>query len=212
MRCALCGQTSEQKFLVSADQAGPMDLDTRPSEALRSTLSAWVQECPHCGYCAEEVSRAHDGAAARVAGAEYQAQLRSADDPPLARRFLCLSLLEEGAGNLRQAAWRSLHAAWACDDAAALDAARRCRQRAAACIQAGLALSQPLADQAGATDAILADVYRRAGRLEEARMACERGLESTAEAMLRNAFHFQLQRIAQGDTASYTLAHVAGRG
>lgn len=53
--CALCGKVSVQEEFGSCSIFGEPDLDFRPPKMLRFTMKAWVQECPHCGYAADEI-------------------------------------------------------------------------------------------------------------------------------------------------------------
>lgn len=52
IECSVCGEASEQPVLSSTNAFGYPDLDFRPPEMQRSTMFAWIQECPNCGYVA----------------------------------------------------------------------------------------------------------------------------------------------------------------
>ncbi|MFO0826101.1 MAG: hypothetical protein U0792_23795 [Gemmataceae bacterium] len=91
-KCANCQQTSEHHVLGSTNTMGSADLDLRPAEMQRSTMGAWLQECPHCHYIASEISE-KQGELKRVASPEYQAILADTRFPQLAQRFLAHSLL-----------------------------------------------------------------------------------------------------------------------
>ena len=54
-KCAVCTKTSPQTVLMSTSTFGYPDLDLRPSEMHRSSMFAWLQECPHCGYVAVDI-------------------------------------------------------------------------------------------------------------------------------------------------------------
>ena len=49
-------------FMASASIFEPPDLDTRPEDLMRSSIDLWIQTCPHCGYCAPDISRLIPGA------------------------------------------------------------------------------------------------------------------------------------------------------
>lgn len=68
----------------STNEFGSPDLDTRPPEMRRSTIFAWVQRCPQCGYCACDVSKAPSQAEALVRSSEYIRQLSDSIYPELA--------------------------------------------------------------------------------------------------------------------------------
>jgi hypothetical protein len=75
IECAVCGTETEYTGIGSTSAFGSMDLDTRPPELERSTIFAWVQRCPECGYCASDVSQAPRHAASLVRSSEYVEQL-----------------------------------------------------------------------------------------------------------------------------------------
>ena len=54
--CSLCGTFSEQQIGKVPTPEGLPDLDSRPSEPMRSSIVFWVQRCPKCGYCATDIS------------------------------------------------------------------------------------------------------------------------------------------------------------
>ena len=54
--CSVCGETTEQPVLMSTNSWGYPDLDLRPPEMQRATMHVWIQECPHCGYVAGDLS------------------------------------------------------------------------------------------------------------------------------------------------------------
>ena len=128
--CGLCGLPSEQVTAGSPAPKNPPDFDTRPGEPLRSTLAEWVQRCPHCGYCADNIASIHDNAVHFVRGESYQQGLNDLNYPEKAREFLSYAAILAHVGQLADAGWSALHGAWACDDAGDAAAAIRCRARA----------------------------------------------------------------------------------
>ena len=96
------------------------DLDLRPGEALRSTMDRWLQQCPHCGYAAPDIAKAHPGAVAAVQAAPFRALIQDESHPPLARRFLAWAhVLEETDAEQEARVVGALRRAGAWDDAAA---------------------------------------------------------------------------------------------
>jgi len=87
--CAVCGTTSVHPILMSTNSFGSPDLDLRPAEMQRSTVWMWVQRCPQCGYCADSLDKAGDGADAVTASASYREQLVDPGLPELAVSFVC---------------------------------------------------------------------------------------------------------------------------
>lgn len=204
--CGVCRHASDQPPAVDNADWDALDLDTRPAEPLRGTLAAWLQRCPNCGYCAENLSQAHPQAAEHMAAEGYVAALEDPDLPETTRWFLRRSHLEESTGDLAAAGWQALFAAWGADDAESPAVASRCRNRAADCFQAAVALDQPLADQAGDGEVVLVDIYRRAGMMSEARLAADRAGEQFSDPLIQRLVQFQRALIDRGDAGRYTAA------
>jgi hypothetical protein len=91
--------------------------------------------------------------------------------PKLARSLFCAALVNETAGEPEASAWRFLEASWACDDRSARAQARICRERAPEMF--GRALETGETERPAAVmHTLLAEVWRRAGRFDEALEAC----------------------------------------
>ena len=45
--------------MTSTSTWGYPDLDLRPAEMKRSSMFAWLQECPHCGFVARDIEQTH---------------------------------------------------------------------------------------------------------------------------------------------------------
>lgn len=200
--CANCGQSSEHHALGSTNAFGSPDLDLRPPEMQRSTMRAWLQHCPHCGYVAPNLSR-DSGDRAVVSGTEYRQTLSDRRFPELARHFLAYALLFDSLEPLT-AAHARLNAAWVCDDTRQTEQASECRSRAAEILLA----RKPFEDnEQGITQgAILVDILRRAGQLDLARGECDSLLAcENAVDVLRQVLEFQRRLIDAGDTAAHRV-------
>lgn len=211
VKCQVCGNISEHPCVISTSMFGAPDLDTRPPEVQRSTLPYWVQACPSCGYCAQELTDAIPGAAERVREAAYAAQLHERGYPELADRFLCWSLLLERAGQLELAGKTSLYAAWACDDAQEDAAARKCRTRAVALYEQALARGEAHFDQVAAEDCLLADLLRRSGEFAPASARCVAGLAKHPPKVVENALAYEKVLIMAKDTQCHSMAEVKAK-
>lgn len=176
VRCAVCGAVSRKATLASTSSFGPPDLDLRPQGPARWALEFEVQRCDACGYCAESIGQARVGAGATVESAVYRDVLQRSKLPRLARTLFCAALVSEGAGELEPSAWRFLQAAWACDDKGSQVEARICRERAAEMFNKALETGEAEAPQAVVLT-LCADVWRRAGRFDEARVAASEAKE-----------------------------------
>jgi hypothetical protein len=204
--CAVCGAFSDQIRIQSTNAFGSPDLDLRPPEMQRSTMHCWVQACPHCGYCAGEISTPLALSSAVLAGDAYQSRLKNPNRPQLANRFLCKAMLDEAAGKLAEAAWASIHAAWACDDQRNEDAAISCRNEAVRLIGAAAQKSQQIIEQAGVSEVVLADLLRRAGRHEEARDVAAAALSRVSDETIEKCLRFEIRLADQRDTRVHRVA------
>jgi hypothetical protein len=203
VRCGSCGENSEHTVLMSTNAFGSSDLDLRPPPMQRSTMSAWLQLCPHCGHCAPDL-RKPPADAAVLRSPAYRAALERADVPELARRFLAYGVAV-GPVESQEAADAHLHAAWACDDASQAEQAAECRRRAAEWFRQ----CKPFADDVGGVTvgAVLVDVLRRSGQFAEAAAECADLLASSAATgTLRKVLEFQQRLIAGADRAGYKVS------
>ena len=206
VKCANCGTESKQRALMSTNAFGSPDLDLRPPPMKRGTMDAWVQHCPHCGYCAATIESVEEGASAIVASTEYGAVLNRADLPKLARRFLASSFIVERVGGPEDAAHRIMCAAWVCDDARLDDRASELRRACAEKIPAFIETSRGTPGEQKAT-AVLVDVLRRCGDFDGALAAVDRCLAINGlEENIRKAMQFQQRLITAGDRSCHTIA------
>ncbi|RKG69008.1 hypothetical protein D7V80_10355 [Corallococcus sp. CA054B] len=211
IHCALCGAPHAQRLIASTSTFGNPDLDGRPAGMARSTLSHWVQECPNCGYCAAELSKAHPSARALVQSDSYRALCSDRSAPALATRFLRAALVREAAGDLSGAGHARLHAAWAADDAGAEQLASQWRSDAADALLASPGSTREAGDWRGWQAACVVDILRRAGRAVQARQHAERILDGGASPLVTQVLRFQLAALASGDMLRHTVDQALGR-
>lgn len=211
MRCPVCGTRSAHRDIMSTNELGPSDLDTRPPEMKRSTMFAWVQRCPKCGYCASNSGRARPKAQVIVSGKEYQDQLNDPAYPELAKSFLCRGILDRESGDYAAAAWAFLCAAWDCDDAGQSEQAIACRRKAVDMLaEAKRKGQQDAAGQDGTATAILVDLLRRAGRRDEARNVIAERRSGISDDVVLRVLDFQAVLLERGDVAAHTVAEALG--
>ncbi len=201
--CGCCGRAFSHQTLASTNASGSPDLDTRPPEMRRSTMDAWVQRCPSCGYCAQDASKFDDRFRAVVNSSEYRAQLADTRLPELAGTFVCMGMLADASARPDDAGWTYLHAAWVLDDARKDDLAREWRGKAADRWLAVLAAGKLFAYKPGASEAILTDCLRRSGRAAEALPVIERALSGNYDDIIHNILRFQRVLIQRGDTSRH---------
>lgn len=213
--CFVCGNVAAYPLLSATNARGFADLDTRPPEMHRSTMSRWVHRCTNCGYSAPDLSLGTPAVREIVRAVPYQALQRNRSYPSLAVSFLCWSMIQEIQGAYVEAGWAALHAAWACDDAEAQTAAigrhasTRCRAKAieliCLCREAGL----PFSEQEGVEEAVLADLLRRSGQFEEVPAVCGIGLARNPDEAVRRVLVYEEELAEKQDSACHSAAEAA---
>jgi len=176
VRCGVCREKVITTRIMSTVRIGNPDLDFRPPIRYRNTIFAWIQRCPRCGYCAPAIAIGEKEVLKPILMSdEYRQQLNSPDFPELANSFLCYSIIAEKGGDLIEAGYHSLYAAWVCDDLHIYSSeeekvyngsARRCRLRA-------LELFQRQKERNFRTEIIEIDLLRRTGDFENAIIRCK---------------------------------------
>jgi hypothetical protein len=211
-QCSVCGARNEYTGIGSTGTFGPQDLDTRPSERKRSTIVAWVQRCPDCGYCAVDLSEACCPEAREIVNSrEYKERLNDPTYPELANSFLCKAIIDRKSGALAAATLSLMWAAWFCDDSGHLDQARVCRQKAAEMLVIAEDDGQQVFKREGANTAILVDLLRRSGQIEEARKAIAARRGGITEEVIVRILDFQATLLDKNDVSCHTIAEVIGQ-
>jgi hypothetical protein len=210
--CGNCGHLFTHQTLASTYTSGSPDLDTRPPELQRSTMHAWIQRCPSCGYCSRDVAEFDHRFRPVMEGAGYGSQLADSRYPELASTFICAGMLAEAGGRQADAGWAYLNAAWTLDDANKDELARVWRRRAADKFLAVLKDGQLFAEQPGASEAIVTDCLRRAGRGTEALQVIERGLSQSYDDVIHKILSFEQVLIQRGDMAPHLIKEALEAG
>jgi hypothetical protein len=203
--CKLCGYSSSFITASYSTSLGWPDLDTRPPETTRSNLPFWIQRCPHCGYCAPDLSQATLQTAAFTGTKLYQIQLHNRLYPQLANSFLCHSLIEEQAGDFRNAGWAKLRAAWVCDDLADDQAAFNCRLGAILVFNLASTEGDNYASDAGTFELVKADLNRRCGFHGMVREICEQGLGKKVQDVVHKALSYEIVLAQRHDSDCHTV-------
>ena len=199
MACAVCGTQSHQPpFRPKPPEQAP-DLDLRPGEPVRGTMARWLQQCPHCGYAAPSIAKAHPAAAQAVAAAPFRALLAETTHPPLGRRFLAWAHVLEETGALHAAAEATLQAAWVADDLDLHDLARSWRLEAVALWRHGPALD---AEQT----VRVVDALRRAGAFEDAETSALALQQADPPEAVLQVLALELRLISAQDMGRHTVA------
>jgi hypothetical protein len=214
--CGMCGKRSAQTVAPDLEAEGPIDLDGRPGEPLRSALPFKLGRCPNCGYvgCADSLW-APDARAPRTAvvglleSKAYRALSRDAELPIVARTYLCRAWIDSVLGDPTSAFTGAQFAAWACDDHDLEAAARALREQAVAYWELARDIGEPTHAQCatGVSEAVRAEMLRRLGRFAES-------VEHAAAALalpglddgVGHAISYIADRAARGDREAHDLA------
>ena len=199
IRCGVCGTESRHPPFRPNAPEQPPDLDLRPGEPVRSTMARWLQQCPGCGYCAPDITRAHPAAAEAVRAAPFRALLADTSIPPLARRFLAWALVLEEAGALHASAEATLQASWVADDLGRPDLARSWRLDAVALWRGGPPLD---AEQT----VRVVDALRRAEAWDAAAATADGLARQHPPEAVAQVIALEQRLIEAGDTGRHTMA------
>jgi hypothetical protein len=201
-KCAVCTETSPQTVLMSTSSWGYPDLDLRPSEMQRSSMFAWLQECPHCGYVAVDIENELDVPSDFLKSNEYMACEGYEFKSDLAKRFFRHSLISKAKGDSRSQFFSLLHCAWKCDDAED-DLAVEIRKLALNSIDKFDARSD---DEKSNLKLIKADLLRRS--LQFDKLISEFSDVAFDDEIKNEAIAFQLELVAKKDSACYTIEDI----
>jgi hypothetical protein len=209
-RCTVCGKKSTHTVIVSTNTiGGRMDLDTRPPEMQRSTMFAWLQRCPHCGYCAGDISDPDPQARAIVRSPGYRKLLAQHPNAPFIATALCRAHLLAAEKKYGEAVWPLLYAAWEADDARKREDARTIRKRAYEMIGTARASGQACASNAESERILEIDLLRRSGRFQEAFTFIERA-RPASKGFMRLIIDYERTLVRSYDDAAHSLDEVPG--
>ena len=115
--CAVCGQTSPQLLISSTSTLDYPDLDLRPAEMQRSSMFAWLVECPHCGYVASNLENKLEVSSDILKTDAYLTCEGNDFKSDLSKRFYKHYLISKAEKDYGSEFFSLLHCAWVCDDA-----------------------------------------------------------------------------------------------
>ena len=115
--CPVCRKPSLVSVLTSTSTWGYPDLDLRPAEMQRSSMFAWLAECPHCGYVSGNFNNGTDITEEFLQSDDYKSLEGFEFKSDLAKRFFKAYLIARELNDGRKCFFNLLHCAWTCDDA-----------------------------------------------------------------------------------------------
>ena len=203
--CSVCELISDQTGISSTNEFGSPDLDTRPPEMKRSTISHWVENCPHCGYCNSSIEDSIDGISEIVYSDTYKKLLVNNNYSQLVCSFLCQSFLYESLGEYTKAIWPLFNAAWVCDDNRNYLSAKKCRLKAFELLEIIWKSDEKLIKQIGSDYILATDLLRRSGEFEKAKSIIEIGFECQPDEFISKLLQAQKILIDNGSDLCYTI-------
>ena len=130
-KCFVCKEKNYYQVLSSTNQFGPSDLDMRPPEMMRSTMSSWIQECPDCGYIANNID---DETTVTLEWLQNNESFKTCGNlkfkSNLSESFYKKYLIDVADGRERDAFYSLVRTAWGCDDCDDEENAIHCRKMA----------------------------------------------------------------------------------
>ncbi|BDG74042.1 hypothetical protein Rmf_39710 [Roseomonas fluvialis] len=205
----MCHSTSIQTTLASTNRFGTADLDLRPPEMVRSTMTAWIQACPNCGYVAEKIGvelLTPDLVRRVLAGDRWRELMFGWKGPDLASAFLRASLLKRELGQPHDAADSALRAAWVADDRHDRVLSIECRKEATQLTDLALEGKDPDDEACRRMRIRQVDILRRAEIWTAAERLCEDLLDGSPEGTAGIVLRFQASLIQKRDTYCYAIS------
>lgn len=203
MKCSVCAKTSRQPVLLSSNQMGYQDLDTRPSEMYRHTMETWVLECPHCGYVATSLDDDLIISSDYLKSEEYKTCGGIEFQSNLAEKFYKQYLIENEKFEDIHAFFGLMHCAWACDDAKDWQNSKLARQTAIRTVNKIIKSKEK-----DITDLIVmkADLLRRTCEFDQ--LIKEYENFKLEDELLDKIIRFQVEKAHEKDSSCYTLREV----
>ncbi len=205
VECAVCGSHEQVDVLMSTNEFGSMDLDTRPPPQARWATLRTIPRCSRCGYAAPRL-QALPGSMTPGAVREL---LSEGSEDSVADRWRSWSRVNEHAELFGEAGWAALRAAWAHDDEGSEADAVDCRRRAGAMFERARGSGERYSEDAASEAAVHIDVVRRAGDFERALALLEQA-PGTASPVLSLVLAYQRELVLKRDAERHTLADAAG--
>ena len=211
--CVICGAVHEQRALMSYSNFKRPDLDYRPSEMGRSTMSFWLQECPDCGLVAPSIEHERKISREFLDSEEYRTCRSRVFKSHLAEKFFKYYMISDKEGFADECMESALHAAWACDDVDDKENADYCRELVLPDAQWLIDYydkkNGEADDRKNDTLLIRADVLRRLGRFEQLIEEYENVFFEGKDDRIKNqAIAFQLRKAREKDSGCYTFDDV----
>lgn len=196
-KCPVCGKPSQQSRLSSTNTWTYPDLDLRPSAMQRSTMFAWLMECPHCGYVSKNFDLDTEITEEFLQSRQFLSCEGFEFKNDLSKKFFRAYIIAKKSNDSRQCFFNLLYCAWKCDDAEDPNAVEIRK----------MALSYIDDFEAGEKekrDLLLmkADLLRRIGQFDK--LIEEFSNITIGDETYDKIISFQIEKAGEKDTACYT--------
>ena len=204
IKCSVCEKTSKQPVLLSTNQLGYQDLDTRPSEMYRSSMITWLKECPHCGYVAKSLEDELTINSDYLESEQYKTCDGIDFKSKLSEIFYKQYLIETKKSEDVNSFFAILHCAWTCDDANDEENSKLTRQIAIELANNIIGSNNKDADN---FVVMKADLLRRIGEFDQ--LISEYENLTLEDELLEKIVRFQVKKAYEKDNECYTLKEVS---
>ncbi|MBO6039747.1 MAG: hypothetical protein J6P58_00920, partial [Oscillospiraceae bacterium] len=96
--CSVCGAESSHQNITGAVSIRRPDLDFRPAEMVRSTMTFWIRTCPKCGLAAPDLEEKRSITKEWLADENYRTCRGVVFQSPLAADFFRWYMICEAEG------------------------------------------------------------------------------------------------------------------
>ena len=206
MKCSVCGKTSEQPVILSTNNFGYPDLDTRPPEMYRSTMNTWILECPHCGYVAKNLEEELKINEDYLKSNKYKTCNVINFKSDLSKNFYKRYLIESENSEDINAYFALLYCAWACDDSEDLENSKFTRQLAIELADKIIKDNKNSNDDVENLIVMKADLLRRTGEFNQLIKDYEK--LTLKDELLNKIIKFQVEKAYEKDNKCYTVEEV----
>ena len=206
MECSVCGKTSEQPVILSTNNFGYPDLDTRPPEMYRSTMNTWILECPHCGYVAKNLEEELKINEDYLKSNKYKTCNVINFKSDLSKNFYKRYLIESENSEDINAYFALLYCAWACDDSEDLENSKFTRQLAIELADKIIKDNKNSNDDVENLIVMKADLLRRTGEFNQLIKDYEK--LTLKDELLNKIIKFQVEKAYEKDNKCYTVEEV----
>ena len=202
-KCAVCGNEHNFQKIVETQAIGMRDLDTRLPGLSRNMMHLFMEKCPKCGYCNNDISILLDDFSKEEIGNENYQRILNDDNINFAlKKFVLNALLQQPRDN-KKAGMTYLKAAWIADDAKKNKEARLLRSKAIKYLE--LALEDDV-DNKDNINLIIVDLYRRIGMFDEASDYAKYLLNNFGlEKYKQNILLYQIKLCKDEDVLDHTI-------